>query len=259
MQKFFRIIATAAIILLAISLDIYASSASEDKDFKSKKFINSIKSRELAEIVTNEMLSKGYIVDCVNDYKAVYSKKAEPLVLKFVLSVMDGGADERISFDFISSGSGVMAMARLDLVSGAEICAPSGGDYRKDAWAVDKVQKILSQVKYICATPSKREEERKKTESRKIALGMTEADVKTKLGRPMTVKGVMKNRTGQDIEVWEYNWGNFLVSLVTLPISDLESKQYWVYLYGGKVVQWGRAMPWDSAAYNIYKFTFPAS
>lgn len=77
---------------------------------------------------------------------------------------------------------------------------------------------LLALVLASCATFSE------KTQG--LQLGMSEAQVKDRLGSEYQVKASKYAADGQPVEVWQF--------------QDPKSNEiYWVYFKGGKLVQWG--------------------
>ena len=76
---------------------------------------------------------------------------------------------------------------------------------------------------------------------------MTKKQAKEVMGSPKSVRGAIKNKYDQVIEVWEYllddtggwSWGN---------------KKYWIYFVDGKLSQWGEAGDWQPS--KIYEMRF---
>ncbi len=59
-----------------------------------------------------------------------------------------------------------------------------------------------------------------------LQLGMSETEVKGRLGSDYQVKASKYASDGQPVEVWQF--------------QDPKSREiYWVYFKGGKLVQWG--------------------
>jgi len=108
---------------------------------------------------------------------------------------------------------------------------------------------------------------------RNVSLDLTKDEVVRRLGEPTAVRGAIKNQYNQTIEVWEYRlsksqagkfWGNLCVSIISFgafaPTAYEDSKSdirnYWLYFYDGKLVQWGQAGDWEKEADRIYKINF---
>jgi len=107
----------------------------------------------------------------------------------------------------------------------------------------------------------------------KISLDMTKSEVIKSLGEPTVVRGALKNKYNQTIEVWEYKlskaeagrfWGNLAVTTMTFGFwapqayqdqkKDMEN--YWLYFYDDVLVQWGQAGDWRKEADRIYEINF---
>jgi len=107
-----------------------------------------------------------------------------------------------------------------------------------------------------------------------ISIGMTRQEVVARIGQPRVVRGSIQNKFGQVVEVYEYRFtmpvddGSgmkvskrvFTVATVGLGalVLDGESREYWLYFYDGKLVQWGEAGDWTHEADRIYQFRFGA-
>lgn len=114
------------------------------------------------------------------------------------------------------------------------------------------------------------------TSTRKLAnisLDMSKEEVINGLGEPTVMRGALKNKYNQTIEVWEYKlskaeagrfWGNLAVTTMTFgiwaPVAYEDQKKdianYWLYFYDDKLVQWGQAGDWKKEADRIYDFNF---
>ncbi len=85
----------------------------------------------------------------------------------------------------------------------------------------------------------------------RLSLGMTKAQAVEAMGNPTAVRGALKNKYGQTIEVWEY----------TLLQGDgwvqvQRELNYWLYFVDDHLVQWGQAGDWRKEADRIYEIRF---
>jgi hypothetical protein len=92
------------------------------------------------------------------------------------------------------------------------------------------------------------------------SIGMSKYDVVKKVGRPAIVRGTLKNKDCETVEVWEYKAGKgkdlqqvstemvftFMSagSGAPLLISAAETDRYWVYFINGAYAGWSRAGDW---------------
>ena len=93
---------------------------------------------------------------------------------------------------------------------------------------------------------------------RKASLDMTKEQVIQRIGAPKVVREAIKDKTGQTIEIWEYELstrkdGEFFQDVlftigtagIAAPMAISRSKDqietYWLYFSNGKLVQWGQA------------------
>ena len=93
---------------------------------------------------------------------------------------------------------------------------------------------------------------------KKVSLDMTKEQVIDKIGSPKAVREAIKDKSGQTIEIWEYDLstrqaGEFYQDIVltigtagiAAPMAISRSKDqvqsYWFYFYNSKLVQWGQA------------------
>jgi len=106
----------------------------------------------------------------------------------------------------------------------------------------------------------------------KASKGMSKADVIKKVGRPAIVRGIIKNKDCQTVEVWEYKVGQgkkfeqvatetvFTVisagAGAPLLISAAETDRRWVYFVDGKFAGWSRAGDWGLDSCKIYEMRF---
>lgn len=111
---------------------------------------------------------------------------------------------------------------------------------------------------------------------RKISLGMSKDEVVATIGEPRVVRGSIKNKFSQVVEVWEYElskrkagafWGDSVATVCTFgiwgPVAAQNSENaivnYWLYFYDGKLAQWGQAGDWRKEADRIYEVNFDTS
>jgi hypothetical protein len=109
----------------------------------------------------------------------------------------------------------------------------------------------------------------------KISLDMKKDEVIQRLGEPTVVRGAMKNKFNQTVEIWEYKlsksqagkfWGDLGISVATFgiwaPVAYQDNQNnitnYWLYFYDGKLTQWGQAGDWKKEADRIYEINFAA-
>jgi hypothetical protein len=117
-----------------------------------------------------------------------------------------------------------------------------------------------------CATVSTKKLER-------ISLGMSKTEVVEKMGKPTVVKGNIRNKYGQTIEVWEYRMipgkgvkilGHtlgviFLLGTWAFAAPVLYREQvtpYWLYFYNDRLMQWREAGYWDAESDKIYEIDY---
>jgi hypothetical protein len=108
---------------------------------------------------------------------------------------------------------------------------------------------------------------------REISLDLTKDEVVKRLGEPTAVRGAIRNKYNQNIEVWEYRlsksqagkfWGDVGASILTFGIWGIQAYEdsqsnitnYWLYFYDGRLVQWGQAGDWKREADRIYEINF---
>jgi hypothetical protein len=105
-----------------------------------------------------------------------------------------------------------------------------------------------------------------------VRLGMSKAEVQRVLGDPAVVRGAIRNKYDQVIEVWQYRLalpssdsagqviGKSMWTLLTLGIAAEkfhgERRDYWLYFLRDKLVQWGQAGDWSREPDRIYQFNF---
>lgn len=87
----------------------------------------------------------------------------------------------------------------------------------------------------------------------RISLDMTKSEVVQKIGEPTSVRGSIKNKYDQIIEVWEYRLYQYPGAIEGLtPFYNL----YWLYFVNDKLVQWGKAGDWRKEADKINEIRF---
>ena len=110
---------------------------------------------------------------------------------------------------------------------------------------------------------------------RTISLGMSKEEVVKNLGESTVVRGSIRNKLNQVVEIWEYELvvpqntsaGQELEKLVLTAITlgalggvyKDKIKSYWLYFYDNKLAQWGEAGDWSKESDRIYKFDFNPS
>ena len=110
---------------------------------------------------------------------------------------------------------------------------------------------------------------------RQISLGMSRNEVVSALGEPAVVRGSIRNKFDDIIEVWEYKLslpssdsagqvaGKAALTVLTLGIAArefaTEKKNYWLYFQDSKLVQWGEAGDWKKEPERIYEYNFGGS
>ncbi len=108
-----------------------------------------------------------------------------------------------------------------------------------------------------------------------ISLGMPKDEVKLQLGEPTVVRGAIRNKFGQVIEVWEYRLalpssdsagqiiGKSAITVITFGMGAAsfkgERRDYWLYFFENKLAQWGQAGDWRREADRIFEFNFNPS
>jgi len=104
---------------------------------------------------------------------------------------------------------------------------------------------------------------------------MSKEEVVKNLGESTVVRGSIRNKLNQVVEIWEYELvvpqntsaGQELEKLVLTAITlgalggvyKDKIKSYWLYFYDNKLAQWGEAGDWSKESDRIYKFDFNPS
>lgn len=112
----------------------------------------------------------------------------------------------------------------------------------------------------------------KSSQLRQISLDMSKDEVVTALGEPRVVRGSIRNKFNQIVEVWEYTLtlpakdsagqivGKTVTTVITLGMGAdrfrPETKNYWLYFVENKLSQWGEAGDWGKEPERIYEFNF---
>ena len=117
-----------------------------------------------------------------------------------------------------------------------------------------------------CATSSKK--------LTRVSLGMTKSEVMKQLGDPQMIRGSLRNKFNQVVEVWQYKMvlpddGRTLakksaLTVVTFGVAaytfaDKDKENYWFYFHDNKLVQWNVAGDWQRAADQIIDINFNQS
>ena len=114
-----------------------------------------------------------------------------------------------------------------------------------------------------CATSSKK--------LARVSLGMTKSEVVNHLGDPQMIRGSIKNKFNQVVEVWQYRVAlpddggeiarKSALTLVTFGIgaysfADKDKENYWFYFHNNELVRWGVAWDWEREADKIIDINF---
>lgn len=110
------------------------------------------------------------------------------------------------------------------------------------------------------------------TRMQRISLGDNKEQVVKTLGNPRVVRGSIRNKYGQNIEVWEYRLAlpsddspgevvaKSVLTVFTLGMGavtfDNEQRDYWLYFLDEELVKWGQAGDWQTESKNIYEIRF---
>lgn len=106
----------------------------------------------------------------------------------------------------------------------------------------------------------------------KISLGQNKKEIVKKIGNPRVVRGAIRNKYDQNIEVWEYRLampsddsageivGKSLLTVITFGIGarefDDETRDYWLYFLNDELVRWDQAGDWQVESQNLYEVRF---
>ena len=112
----------------------------------------------------------------------------------------------------------------------------------------------------------------KSSQLRQVSLGMSKGEIVDALGEPAVVRGSVRNKFNQVIEVWEYALelpyqdsageiiGKSAFTVLTLGVGATRFKagikNYWLYFLDNKLVQWGETGDWGKEPERIYDFNF---
>ncbi len=86
----------------------------------------------------------------------------------------------------------------------------------------------------------------------RISLDNTKETVLKQVGEPLAVRGAIKNKFGQIVEVWEYRFCSG--GEIDIPPYSSNCDYYWLYFVDGVLAQWGEAGDWEKEADRIYEF-----
>jgi len=106
----------------------------------------------------------------------------------------------------------------------------------------------------------------------KVSLGLSKQETIEKIGRPKIVRGILRNKYGETVEVWEYRLdkgksdaqrgieGGLIISSMGLmsPLLLLRGdvQNYWLYFVDDELVRWEPAGDWEKEANRIYDIRF---
>lgn len=84
----------------------------------------------------------------------------------------------------------------------------------------------------------------------RVSLDMSKDQVIEQIGEPNAVRGAIRNRFGQVVEVWEYQLYQYAGAIRGLSPYH---RTYWLYFVDGVLAQWGEAGDWEREADRIYE------
>jgi hypothetical protein len=133
-------------------------------------------------------------------------------------------------------------------------------------------KKIIAVLAISCLIMSGCATIRSDKEFETASIGMSKTDIIKNVGRPAIVRGMLKNKDGETVEVWEYKAGKgkdfqqlstetiFTVmsagSGAPLLLSAAETDRYWVYFINGAYAGWSRAGDWARDQDKLYEMYF---
>jgi hypothetical protein len=87
----------------------------------------------------------------------------------------------------------------------------------------------------------------------RISLDMSKNEVRRQIGEPHVVRGSIRNKYSEVIDVWEYHFYRYAGAIEGVsPYYD----PYWLYFVNDTLVQWGQAGDWSKEADRIYEVRF---
>jgi hypothetical protein len=111
--------------------------------------------------------------------------------------------------------------------------------------AQQKVVLVISLATALCGCTTTRVLQR-------LSLNMAKAEVTRSIGSPLAVRGAIKNKFDETIEVWEYR-----LDVPFFQAQSLDENQtYWLYFVEDRLVRWGQAGDWAKEADRIYDVRF---
>jgi hypothetical protein len=130
------------------------------------------------------------------------------------------------------------------------------------------IKSIMAAMVISCLIMSGCATIRSAKELESASLGMSKADIIKKVGRPAIVRGTLKNKDCETVEVWEYKAGKgkdlqqvsteiiFTVmsagSGAPLLLSAAQTDRYWVYFINGAYAGWSHAGDWARDQDKLY-------
>jgi len=134
------------------------------------------------------------------------------------------------------------------------------------------IKNILAVLVISCLIMSGCATIRSAKEFESASIGMSKADIIKKVGRPAIVRGMLKNKDGEAVEVWEYKAGKgkdlqqvsteivFTVmsagSGAPLLISAAQTDRYWVYFINCAYAGWSHAGDWARDQDKLYDMQY---
>ena len=134
------------------------------------------------------------------------------------------------------------------------------------------IKNIMAVLTISCLVMSGCATVRSAKEFENASIGMSKLDVIKKVGRPAIVRGMLKNKDGETVEVWEYKVGKgkdlqqvsteivFTVmsagSGAPLLLSAAQTDRYWVYFINGAYAGWSHAGDWARDQGKLYEMYY---
>jgi hypothetical protein len=82
---------------------------------------------------------------------------------------------------------------------------------------------------------------------------MSKSEVRQQIGEPSAVRGSIRNKHDEVVDVWEYHFYQYAGAIEGVsPYYDA----YWLYFVNDELAQWGRAGDWSQEADRIYEVRF---
>ncbi len=105
-----------SVIIINLTTYLYAANPSMPQKLSSKAFIiiPDVTKKQILDVLTNEMISRGFKVKSITEYNAIYSKIDENQRDWVIFGI---NPESRISYDIVETAFGIKIVATQEMIS----------------------------------------------------------------------------------------------------------------------------------------------